>query len=258
VSILKSISLYTDRASIVHDIDPITKLFYILFAILVPIILPSFTISFICVGISILLLLVAKVFRKTLPVFGFVLLVLVTVVIIQGMFRPENETVIFTLGPVIMYEEGLLYALKITLRVINIVGSFMILVLTTKPSDLVESLVRKGLSPRIGYVIISVFQIIPEMVGMMGTIMDAQRARGMETEGNLIVRIKAFLPLLGPVVLGSLINTRERAMALEVRGFNSQAPKTYLYEEKTYVHSKAIQFGLLIIMVGALVWRLLS
>jgi energy-coupling factor transport system permease protein len=253
---LKSISLFTERDSIVHDVDPITKLLYILFAILIPIIQPSFTISFLCVGLSIVLLILAKVFRKSLSVFGFVLIVLMTVVIIQGLFKPENETVLFHIGPFAMYKEGLLYALTIVLRVINIVSSFMILVLTTKPSDLVESLVRKGMSPRIGYVLVSVFQIIPEMMGTMGTITDAQRARGMETEGNLLVRIKAFLPLLGPVVLGSLINTKERAMALEVRGFNSQVPKTYLYEEKTYKYGRFLQLGMLLLIVCALVWRI--
>jgi energy-coupling factor transport system permease protein len=207
---------------------------------------------------SIVLLLFAKVFRKSLPVFGFVFIILITVVIIQGLFKPENETVLFHIGPLAMYKEGLLYALTIVLRVINIVSSFMILVLTTKPSDLVESLVRKGMSPRIGYVIVSVFQIIPEMMATMGTITDAQRARGMETEGNLLVRMKAFLPLLGPVVLGALINTRERAMALEVRGFNSQAIKTYFNVEKTYPHSKAIQLGLVLLIVVAFAWRIVE
>jgi energy-coupling factor transport system permease protein len=255
---MKSIMLYEEKASFVHDVDPMTKLWYILFAILLPIILPSLTISFLLIGLSLALLLSGKVIRKTIPVFGFVFLILITVVIIQGMFKPENETILFEMGPVMMYKEGLLYALSITLRVINIISSVMILVLTTKPSDLVETLVRKGMSPRIGYVISSVFQIIPEMMATMGTIADAQRARGMETEGKLIVRVKAFLPLLGPVVLGSLINTKERAMALEVRGFNSQAQKTYLYEEKTFRFSKALQIGMLLLTMAAMVWRLVA
>jgi energy-coupling factor transport system permease protein len=258
VNSLKSISLYTERTTIIHTMNPINKLSYILIALFIPIILPSFTISFLCVCLSIVLLLVAKVFRKTLPIFGFVFLILLTVVIIQGLFKPENQTALFHIGPFTMYKEGLLYALKIIFRVVNIVSAFMILVLTTKPSELVEVLVRKGMSPRIGYVVISVFQIIPEMMGTMGTIMDAQRARGMETEGNLKVRMKAFLPLLGPVVLGSLINTKERAMALEVRGFNSRIPKTYLYEEKKYAFSKLIQWGFLILIVCALAWRILA
>lgn len=255
---MKSISLYVEQDSFVHNIDPISKILYILFAIAVPIILPTITISFICVTVSLSLLFLAKVFKKTIPIYGFVLFILSTVVIIQGLFHADNETPVFRIGPVIFYREGLMYALMISLRVINIVGAFMILVLTTKPSDLVESLVRKGLSPRIGYVISSVFQIIPQMMSTMGTITDAQRSRGMETEGNLIVRMKAFLPLIGPVVLSSLIHTKERALALEVRGFNSSGKKTYLNEEKKYAYSRIIQWGLLFLIVVAIVWRLVA
>ncbi|WDU84655.1 energy-coupling factor transporter transmembrane component T [Caloramator sp. Dgby_cultured_2] len=99
--------------------------------------------------------------------------------------------------------------------------------LTTKPSDLIENLVRRGLSPKLGYVLASVLQIIPQMLSTMDTILDAQRSRGLETEGKLIKRLKAFIPLIGPAVMNSLISTRERAMALEMRGFNSNIKKTF-------------------------------
>ncbi|WP_342780648.1 energy-coupling factor transporter transmembrane component T [Bacillus rubiinfantis] len=249
-------SLYVKRDSMIHHFDPITKLYYILFVITIPIILPAFLISALCIVTSFVFLLMAKVIKKTLPVYGFVFLILITVVIIQGLFRPGNETIVIQLGPFPMYKEGLLFALSIILRVINIISAVMLLVLTTKPSDLVESLVRRGLSPRIGYVITSVFQIIPEMVNTMGTIIDAQRSRGMETEGGLFVRIKAFFPILGPVVLGSLISTKERAMALEVRGFHSQSRKTFLVAEKIHPYSKVIRIAMLLLTVSALVWRI--
>ena len=64
-------------------------------------------------------------------------------------------------------------------------------------------------------------------MGTMHTITDAQRSRGMETEGNLLVRIKAFLPLISPVVMSALTATRERAIALEVRGFGVKGTKTW-------------------------------
>ena len=51
----------------------------------------------------------------------------------------------------------------------------------------------------------------------------------METEGKLMTRLKAFLPLISPVVMSALTSTRERAIALEVRGFGSKVKKTYLY-----------------------------
>lgn len=253
---MKSISLYVDRDSILHRIDPINKLLYILVAIAIPILVPTLNVAFICMFFSLLLLGIGKVLKKSLPVYGFVFLVLITVIVIQGLFHPTNETLLLTVGPVIFYREGFLFALMITFRVINIVGAFLLLVLTTKPSDLVEGLVRRGLSPRFGYVLGSVFQIIPEMMSTMKTITNAQRSRGLETEGNLRVRVKAFLPLIGPVVLSSLIHVKERAMALEVRGFNAKGKKTFLNEEKVYVATAWIQWGLWIGLATAVIWRM--
>ncbi|MCM3342231.1 energy-coupling factor transporter transmembrane protein EcfT [Paenibacillus sp. MER TA 81-3] len=255
---MKSMSLYVERESTVHHIDPITKLVYIAAAIALPIILPSIHTAWICMLISFVILGLGRVLTRSLPIIGFVGFILLTVVIIQGFFHVGNETVLFRLGSWPFYEEGLLFAMGITFRALNIVGAFLILVLTTKPSDLVESLVRKGLSPRIGYVLNSVFQIIPQMMSTVDTITDAQRSRGMETEGKLMTRIKAFLPLIGPVVLSSLMDTKERTLALQVRGFNVKGSKTFLNEEKMYRHGSAMRWSMLAIVIGAVIWRVIA
>lgn len=251
-------SLYVSRRSAVHDVDPITKLYYVAMAIVLPFMIPSFHAAWVCLLVSAALLLIAKVLRNALPMLGFVAFVLSTVIVIQSLFYPGNEHAMFYIGSLGWYEEGFLYGLGISFRALNIVCAFSILVLTTKPSDLVEALVRKGLSPRIGYVMSSVFQIIPQMVATMGTITDAQRSRGMETEGNLLVRTKAFLPLLGPVVLSSLLNTKERALALQVRGFNASGAKTFLYEQQSYRYSTHLRWAFAGIVLIAVVWRIVA
>jgi len=43
--------------------------------------------------------------------------------------------------------------------------------------------------------------------------------------------LKAFLPLIGPVVMSSLLETRERAMALEVRALVPLARKRFFTKE---------------------------
>ena len=176
--------------------------------------------------------------HKAFPLLAFSFTIILTVVIIQGIFNQKNMTVLFSLGPIHFYKEGLLYAAHIGLNILNMLLSFAILVLTTSPSELVEELEKKGFSPKFGYIINSVFQIIPQMTGTMNTISDAQRSRGMETEGSLLTRAKAFLPLISPVVMSALTSTRERAIALEVRGFGGSAKKTYLY---SHPYSKADQ-----------------
>lgn len=114
---------------------------------------------------------------------------------------------------------------------------------------------KKGLPAKIGYVLNSVMQIIPEMRSTMATISDAQRSRGIETEGKLSTRIKAFFPLLGPVIMNALVSTRERSMALEVRGFNSKAKKSFLIEPTFSKVGFPLQIIMMVMLAGAIGWR---
>ncbi|QHQ61602.1 energy-coupling factor transporter transmembrane protein EcfT [Anaerocolumna sedimenticola] len=254
---MKSISLYEEKGTKLNLLAPESKIMYIIAAITVPALLGSRWAGIGFIIISIILLFSGKVLRKTLPVLGVSGFVLLTVLIIQGIFRAGNTIPLFHLGPIVFYREGVYFALGILINVLNILMSFCVLILTTKPSDMIENFIRKGFSPRFGYVFISVFQIIPQMTETMSTITDAQRSRGMETEGNLFVRIKAFIPLISPVIMSSLINTKERALALEVRGFNSKHKKTFLNDERKTGADIYIQIALVLSILAALVWRII-
>lgn len=240
-----------------HKIDPITKMLYIILAIAIPVILPSRIIALTFIALSLIFLCIGKVLKRVVPIIGFSFIVLLSVILIQGLFKAGNKTELFRFGSLIFYKEGLLYALTICLRVLNILCSVAILILTTKPSDLIETFVRRGLSPKIGYVLNSVLQLIPEMTLTMNKITDAQRSRGMETEGSIIVRIKAFLPLIAPATMNSLTSTRERSMALEVRAFDSKVKKTFLNEEEIYTGSKFIRLAMIMSFAAAIIWRIL-
>lgn len=234
-----------------------TKMAYILAAVTIPFIMPDLGVVLTCMVISLFLLTIGKVLHKTLPLFGFSFIALLSIIIIQGMFMPGNHTKALTLGPLTFYVEGLRYAALLCMRVITILGAFSLLVLTTKPTDIIQVCVEKGLSPRIGYVMQSVLQIIPQMVATMNKISDAQRSRGMETEGSLLKRAKAFLPLLGPVIMNSLVQTRERAMALEVRAFNSPNKQTFLYPTPSHRFGRPLQILFLLSIIGSIVWRIM-
>ena len=255
---MKSLSLYEDKQSFLNGLTPGCKAFYIIAALVVPAMLGSKLISVAFIVLSVLLLAQSKVIRKTLPILALSGFVLLTVIIIQGLFRAGNETVVLDLGPVAFYKEGLMFALNIAINVLNIIFCFCVLVLTTKPSDMIESMVERGFSPRIGYVFVSLFQLIPQMTDRMSTITDAQKSRGMETEGSLMVRIKAFLPLISPVIMSSFIDTKERAIALEVRGFNSKAKKSFLNEFHANGASRPIFWILVILTVASIACKVVT
>ena len=226
---MKTISLYTNNGSWLTQLHPFTKLWYLVAAICIPLLTGSLWGFAVMIIISFVLLKSGRLIKKALPLIAFSFTIILTIFLIHGLVNQQNKNVLFAIGFLKFYKEGLLYAAHIGLNILNMLLSFAIVVLSTRPSELVDELERKGFSPRFGYIINSVFQIIPQMMGTMHTITDAQRSRGMETEGNLLVRIKAFLPLISPVVMSALTATRERAIALEVRGFGAKGLKTWMH-----------------------------
>ena len=247
---MKSISLYVDKDTYLTRMHPFTKLCYILTAVAASLITGKLWAFAIFIGISLVMLISGKIMKKVFPLIAF------TIFLIHGLFNHENANLMFQLGSLKFYREGMMYALRISCNVLNMLLAFAVFVLTTKPAELVEDLEQAGFSPKIGYVISSVFQIVPQMSGTMNTIMDAQRSRGLETEGNLITRAKSFLPLISPVVMSSLINTRERAIALEIRGFEAGQKKTCLREGKMKTSDRVLCLVMAVVIAGAIVVRI--
>ena len=254
---MKSISLYVDKDTYLTRMHPFTKLCYILTAVAASLIAGKLWAFAIFIGISLVMLISGKIMKKVIPLMAFSFTILITIFLIHGLFNHENATLLFAAGPLKFYQEGMLYALRISLNVLNMLLAFAVFVLTTRPVELVEDLERIGFSPKIGYVVSSVFQIVPQMSGTMNTIMDAQRSRGLETEGSLLTRAKSFLPLISPVVMSSLINTRERAIALEIRGFEAGQKKTYLREDKMKNSDRIWCVILLLLIIAAIAIRIL-
>lgn len=255
---MKSISLYVDNGSWLCKVHPFTKLAYIATAISVPLLVGKLSFFAIFIALSLAVLASGRLLKRVVPLIAFSFTILITIFLIHGLFNQSNRNILFSIGPLHFYREGLLYALHIGCNVLNMLLSFAILELSAKPSELVEELEKRGFSRRMGYIITSVFQIVPQMTGTMNTITDAQRSRGLETEGSLLTRAKAFLPLISPVVMSSLINTRERAVALEVRGFAAKQKKTYLADRTPHRGDTPITVVLLAMIAAALLWRIVQ
>ncbi len=252
---MKSISLYEERGSFLNGLTPATKGLYIACAVLIPFVLGEVLLGLVPIVVSIMLLAHSGVLKKAIPMVLMSGFVVATVVLIQGLFRQGNVTPVLELGVVTFYAEGLHFAFNIVVNIMNIVLSMSVFVLTTKPSDMVDALVKKGLSPRIGYIFISLFQLIPQMSERMVTISDSQRSRGMETEGSLLVRAKAFIPLLSPVLMGALVDTKERSIALEVRGFNAKTKKSFYNEFQPNRWDKILRVLLIVAFLASVVGR---
>ncbi len=170
-------------------------------------------------------------------------------------FFPGGEQVLLRIGPITATAEGLAFALEILARIVAISGAVTLFYLTTPPADLVVDLERRGVSPRIGFVANASVQTVPAMVERAMQITAAQRARGLDTEGSLWRRVRGIVPIVGPVILGSIAEVEERTMALEARGFARPGRRTLLWSPPDSVFQSALRWGLLVALLALIVAR---
>jgi energy-coupling factor transport system permease protein len=178
--------------------------------------------------------------RLILPVTAFLF-------VMQALFQPIGKTVIFQFWFLHVTSESLSFAFENASRIFAMVSSFTLFLLSTHPSELMSDLTRRGLPSQFAYVIISTIQIIPQMQAKAQTIIAAQRSRGLETEGGFSKRIGALVPLVSPLVFGSLVEVEERAIAIEARGFTSTNKKTSLHEIRDAGFEKVIRWFLVLL-----------
>jgi energy-coupling factor transport system permease protein len=194
---------------------------------------------------------------KALKAVAFIALV---IFLVQTFIVPGGE-VLVRFGFIRICEKGLKTAISLSFLILNIAGIFVWFFQTTENKEIARALEESGLNYKATYVFISSLQMINVLSGNSKTIMNAQRARGVETEGNMLVRAKAFFPTLVPLVLGALIGSEERVLTLEARGFSMEGKKTHLFNlEKSGAEGTmkitAILVTVLIVIGRAALWIL--
>ena len=181
--------------------------------------------------------------------------VAVSALLINLVFFPGGQTELLRLGPIVATAEGLAFALEILARIMAISGAVTLFYLTTRPADLVVDLERRGISSRVAFVANASVQTVPAMVERAAQITDAQRARGLDTEGGVLNRVRGIVPIVGPVILGSIAEVEERTLALEARGFTRPGRRTLLWAPSDRTWEAALRWGLVVVLLGLVALR---
>ncbi len=154
--------------------------------------------------------------------------IVASIMLINTFLYPGATDVIAHVGPFAATWTGLVVALQAMLRVVLFALSVAVFSLTTATDDLLADLERRGLGRRPAFVIGSAIGMVPGMIERAGDIVEAQRARGMDTEGSPRRRARGVMPLAGPMVFSSLSEVEERTIALEARAFSAPGRRTVL------------------------------
>ncbi len=252
-----ALSLYAPRNSAVHSLHPLTKLVLAGVALVLGLSLTGVYWTYVVLALYVLpVSLLAQVAGRLFgSAWRIALPFAVSVFLIQGLFW-QSGPVLVALGPVSFKSEGLLFALASTGRILTVICAFLLLALTTRPDELMIALDQRGLPPTITYIVLATIQIVPRFQARAQTILEAQRARGLETTGSILQRARGLLPLIVPLVLSSIVDVEQRAIALEARAFNRRGPKTSYRVLRDRAFERAVRPALLAAMVFAVLLRL--
>ncbi len=236
-------------SSPIHELDPRVKFFYV------------------CV-----LFVITIMFVQLLPL-ALLFVIQLPFVIIAGVQRQWVRSlrgalffavIIFTTNLVTRYIYGgyvltttmLEESIAMTFRFVVLVESFSIFFLTTSPDHLGLALEQSRVPYEFCFAFTTAVRFVPVLAEEAETIMDAQKARGLELErGNFLKRIRNYIPILIPLIVSAIRRSLELAEAMESRAWGSTENRTNLYVlQMKRADYSLIMISILMIAFAVYVW----
>jgi energy-coupling factor transport system permease protein len=177
-------------------------------------------------------------------------------VVLVSVSTRAGSTVLFEIGPFEATLEGVDFAGQTLIRLFAISLSIGLFAIATDPRAFVLDLERRGVPPRFAFVAVAALEAVPTLVERAATIAESQRARGLDTEGSLRVRLRGLMPIVGPVIVTSLTDVEERSLALETRAFSRPGRRHLLWAMPDSTPERALRWLLVAGLAALFVARL--
>jgi energy-coupling factor transport system permease protein len=212
----------------IHNLDPRIKFVYVIAIFIVAIIFYQIIPLLILFLMQLPFVFLARVQRQWLrSLRGAAFLALFIFVI-------NVVTTYFTLGYVLT-AANIESAASMTLRFVVLVESFSVFFLTTSPDHLGLALEQSRVPYEFAFAFTTAVRFVPVLAEEAQTIMDAQKARGLELEkGNILKRIRNYVPVLIPLIVSAIRRSLELAEAMESRAWGASKKRTNLYALKLH------------------------
>ena len=272
---MKSISLgqYYSVDSQIHRLDPRIK---IVIAIL------YIVIVFLCSNIVSMALLLLSAFliikfsnipiKIVLKSVRTIVFIIAFTAVINIFWTEGAGDPLLNLGFVQIYLEGVINAVFLVVRIfVLIIGSSVLLTYTTTPIALTDGIERLlGPLKKLGLpvhdfamIMTIALRFIPTLMEEADKIMSAQKARGADfTNGTLLQRAKALIPILIPLFSSSIRHALDLATAMECRCYKGGEGRTRMKVLKCRTSDilslcTVVLFGVVVVCVNIFVSPLL-
>ncbi|HET7480993.1 MAG TPA: energy-coupling factor transporter transmembrane component T [Rubrobacteraceae bacterium] len=255
----RSIGQFYPVASPLHALDPRAKILATAILVVGVFLIHSIA-GFLVVAAAVAVLVtVGRIPALTfLRLLRPVLFIVVLTVFFQVLFSREGAT-LFGWGIFEVHVGGLRLGLLLALRILLLVSVAGLLTATTAPVALADG-IEDLLSPlkrvrfpahEVAMMMTIALRFIPTLGEEAEKITKAQAARGADfSEGGLLHRVRALVPVLVPLTVGAFRRADELAEAMESRGYRGGEGRTR-YRELRFRARDALALVLTVLILAA-------
>lgn len=230
-----TIGQYFPFNSVIHRLDPRTKLLFTIVFIVVVFVSNNFVSLLFNFIMATVIISLSKIPVKTV-IKGLkpILLVVIITSVLQIAYV-KTGIVLIDVWKIQITSGGILTAVFMAIRISLLIVMSTMLTYTTSPTSLTNGLdklfaplTKIGIDFHMVTMIMTIaLRFIPTLIEEVDKIMSAQKSRGASfDQGNLIKRAKALIPLFIPLLFNSIRRAYELANAMTCRCYNGGKGKT--------------------------------
>ena len=258
-----TVGQYIPGKSPVHRLDPRVKILLCIFYIAAVFVAREFWMYAVFAAYILGAALLARVPLRVLLKSIRPLLFIVVFTVIMNVLLVHEGDLLLEWWKIRIYSGGIIYAVRLAIRLILLVFGTSMLTLTTSPISLTDALERlmKPLAAirfpahELAMMMTIALRFIPTLLEETDKIMKAQKARGADFDtGGVFKRAKALVPLLVPLFVNAFRRADELAMAMESRCYRGGKGRTRMRILKlSYLDAVAVgvNLGLLAMLIFA-------
>ncbi len=253
-----TIGQYYPADSVIHRLDPRTKLVATLVFIISLFLFRSFAAYLVATAFLACVIRASKVpFRYMVRGLKAVLILLLITVLFNMFLTPGTPLV--RIWKLTITREGLTTAVFMAIRLTYLIIGSSVMTLTTTPNQLTDGL-EKGLRPlnkihvpvhEVAMIMSIALRFIPILLEETDKIMKAQMARGADFEsGGILRKAKSMVPLLVPLFISAFRRANDLAMAMEARGYHGGEGRTRMRPLQYHRRDGAAYLSLLVYLLA--------
>ena len=253
-----SLGQYYEAKSLIHKLDPRTKLLFVIMFMVASFVAKSIYAFAFLFLITLVSIIISQVPLRIIIRGLRVLIAVVIFTAILNIFWTADGNLLWSWWIINVYDKGLINAGVLALRIVMLLTvTTLYLSYTTTPIELTDG-IETALSPlkkiklpihEFAMLMTIALRFIPTLTDETGKIMNAQKARGADfSSGGLVKRAKALIPIVIPLFVSSFRRADELATAMECRCYRGGEGRTRMKKLKFKVKDVfGIIFSLLIL-----------